>query len=588
MQNLKNFLLVSKVLGQDKDLIELDDHMFSNYSPVVHKGHFCFIHGILHNETELFSLSSPSLETIEAVLIEQYLDDPLKFPLMLIGNFSLVIGNKEHICLLRDGNGYENLYFSLSSSSKSGIMISNSIKEIAKYHKLEVNTSVLPGYFIKTDINSGDTFFKDILTLAFFEFAIISRESLTVQKKFFDDFFTLSETSSFVNIKEVINECDNLIGNIINEKFHQMDPDFKIINALSGGTDSSFIQYYLKKNNSNIAYTANFLKTGLDHAYASDVANLLKLEHKTIQSDTNYLINSLPKGIFLSEKPFLFAGETLLLHMYEEISKDFSVPVACFDGTGAEGILGASKILYELRIIRKYRILFGLVLPLIKLLSKTKYNRYREFYAYVNRRVIPDNFVLRYFTDKNIRNTVKEAFNLPDLMNIDEFEVSMMKKYNCTLFEAVYRFLAFELEFRRVNNVRTQLAKKNHISLVFPFTETQLFKYLIRIDTEIKLRNAKTKYIFRKAMEKKFPKIIVYRKKIKKNVSIFDEILKNEKAKEIIEEIKKRKYPYFNFNYDEIFGSPEYSALAYKLINFHIWHKLFIDGEIPDNLEVNR
>ena len=286
MQNLKNFLLVSKVLGQDKDLIELDDHMFSNYSPVVHKGHFCFIHGILHNETELFSLSSPSLETIEAVLIEQYLDDPLKFPLMLIGNFSLVIGNKEHICLLRDGNGYENLYFSLSSSSKSGIMISNSIKEIAKYHKLEVNTSVLPGYFIKTDINSGDTFFKDILTLAFFEFAIISRESLTVQKKFFDDFFTLSETSSFVNIKEVINECDNLIGNIINEKFHQMDPDFKIINALSGGTDSSFIQYYLKKNNSNIAYTANFLKTGLDHAYATDVANLLKLEQKTIQSDT--------------------------------------------------------------------------------------------------------------------------------------------------------------------------------------------------------------------------------------------------------------------------------------------------------------
>ena len=174
----------------------------------------------------------------------------------------------------------------------------------------------------------------------------------------------------------------------------------------------------------------------------------------------DYLINSLPKGIFLSEKPFLFAGETLLLHMYEEISKDYHVPVVCFDGTGAEGILGASKILYELRIIRKYRVLFGLVLPLIKLWSKNKYNRYREFYAYVNRRVIPDNFVLRYFTDKNIRNTVKEAFNLPDLMNIDEFEVSMMKKYNCTLFEAVYRFLAFELEFRRVNNVRTQLAKE--------------------------------------------------------------------------------------------------------------------------------
>ena len=48
-------------------------------------------------------------------------------------------------------------------------------------------------------------------------------------------------------------------------------------------------------------------------------------------------------------------------------------------------------------------------------------------------------------------------------------------------------------------------------------------------------------------MEKKFPKNIVYRKKIKKNVSIFDEILKNEKAKEIIKEIKDKKISIFQF-----------------------------------------
>ena len=156
---------------------------------------------------------------------------------------------------------------------------------------------------------------------------------------------------------------------------------------------------------------------------------------------------------------------------------------------------------------------------------------------------------------------MKDAFNLPDLNHIDEFEVSMMKKYNTCLFEAVYRFLSFELEYKRVNNIRTQLAKKYRISLVFPFTETRLFKYLIRFDTEIKLRNAKTKYLFRKAMEKKFPKNIVYRKKVRKNVSVFDEILQNEKTKEIIREIKSKQYPYFNFDYDEVFGSPDMPQL---------------------------
>ena len=576
MQNPNNFLLISASLVPDKNMVPLDNGLVSNYSPVVHKNHFCFYHGIFHNSSELFSKTGSGLQTIEAVLIELYLTDPEKFPLLLTGNFSLVIGDNDQLYLLRDGNGYENLYFSMSSHD---IIVSNSIKEIARYKKIEVNTEILPGYFLKTDINSGETFFKDIRTLAFFEYAIFNRRLLTVEKGFFDSFFTNTETTSEANIKQVINGFDDLVGNIINDKFSQLSSGFKVINALSGGTDSSFIQYYLKKNNSDIAYTANFRDGGLDHAYASDVAELMNLKHKTIHSDTDYLVNCLPEGIYLTEKPFLFAGESLLFHMYEEIERDFDGPVACFDGTGAEGILGASRILYELRVIRKYRRLFGLILPMFRLRSKKLYERYREFYKFVNSRTIPDNFILRYFTDEHIRNTVKEAFNLPDLNNIDKFEISMMKKYNTSLFEAVYRFLSFELEYKRVNNVRTQLAKKYGIFLVFPFTETRIFKYLIRLDSEMKLRGAKTKYLFRKAMEKKFPKNIVYRKKVMKNVSVFNEILQNETTKEIIREIKLKQYPYFNFNYDEVFGSPAYASLAYKLINFHIWHKLFIDRE---------
>jgi asparagine synthetase B (glutamine-hydrolysing) len=287
----------------------------------------------------------------------------------------------------------------------------------------------------------------------------------------------------------------------------------------------------------------------------------------------------MPEGIYLSEKPFLFAGESMLLHMYTQIGKDFGVPVACFDGTGAEGVLGASRLLYELRIIREYRFLFRLILPSFKLISKKLHKRYKEFCKYVNSNTIPDNFILRYFTDEKIRETVRNAFNLTNLEKIDEFEISMMQKYNTSLFESVYRYLAFELEYKRVINVRVQLAKKYRISLIFPFTETRMFRFLVGYDTEIKLRKAKTKYIFRKAMEKKFPKEFIYRKKIRKNVSVFDEILQNEKTKEIIKEIKAKQYPYFNFNYEEVFGSPKYSALAYKLINFHIWHKIFIDRQ---------
>jgi hypothetical protein len=266
--------------------------------------------------------------------------------------------------------------------------------------------------------------------------------------------------------------------------------------------------------------------------------------------------------------------------MYREAGSDLGGPISCFDGAGAEGILGASKILYELRIIRKFRFLFPLLLPVIRLRSEKLYKRYLEFYRLVNKREIPDDFIIRYFTDEKIHKAIKEAFGLSDLLNTTAYETQMMKLYSTSLFESFYRFLAFEHEFKRTVNVRTQLAKHYNISLVLPFTETSLYRFLLQFDTEIKLRNAKTKYIFRKAMEKNFPKSIIYRKKVRKNVSVSDELLKNQKAIELVNEIKNRKYPYFSFNYDEIFSSPKYSTIAYKLINFHIWHRIFIDGDM--------
>jgi asparagine synthetase B (glutamine-hydrolysing) len=579
MLNLRNFFIVSSGSGINNSLHKIDDNLWSNYSPVLHKEHFCFYHGIIHNAADLFTDRPHSFKEIELNLIELFLEKHETLPAMLSGNFSIVIGNKDYIYIFRDGNGYENLYFSLQPESSNQLVISNSVKEVMEYMPLEVNTHILPEYFLKTDVNSGATFFKDFETLIFFEYGKINRDSLTIEKGYYDSFFLDSEIITSLNIDSVIDECDNLIEGLINTKVEQLNGEFRIVNSLSGGTDSSYIQYFLNNNNLSCAYTANFMKTGLDHSYASDIAYLMKLKHVTIQSDAQDLINGMENGILTSEKPFLFAGESLLSRMYSQVGMDSVMPVACFDGTGAEGIFGASRILYELRILRKYRFLSGLMLPFVKIISLKLYNRYREFRKYTDSKIIPDNFVLRYFTNRKIWDEVKSAFNLQDLSHIDSYEMSMMRKYNVSLFEAVYRFLAFELEFRRVNNIRTQVAKSNHVFLVFPFTELSLFKYLIKFDTEIKLRNAKTKYLMRRAMELKFPRKIVYRKKIMKNVSVSDEILGNEKVKVWIDEIKAKNYSYFTFDYDKIFGSPQFATIAYKLINFHIWHKLFIENK---------
>jgi asparagine synthetase B (glutamine-hydrolysing) len=580
MQNFKNFLITSFTPGPASGLVDIGNSLFARDLPVTHREHFCFFHGNIHNFNEFHSSQDPDSRSPESILIELYLSDPQTFGSKLKGTFCLVIGNGSKIFVLRDGNGYENIYFSVTPGDHGKIIISNSIKEIAALKKPEVNTGALPAYFLKADLNSGETFFRDVSTLAFFEYAVISIADHTVKKGFFENFFIDGIITSRVNINKLVSEFENLTGTIINEKLEQLGGNSRIINALSGGTDSTYIQYFLKEKNDDLAYTANYTVAGMDRIYASDVASLLSLDHRTVESDTEQLISCIPLGIWLCEKPFMFSGETLLLNMYREARNDLEGPVSCFDGAGAEGILGASKILYELRTIRKYRFLFPLLLPVIRLRSEKLYRKYLEFYRLVNKKEIPDDFILRYFTDEKIHKVIKEAFRLADLRITTSYETGMMKIYNTSLFESFYRFLAFEHEFKRTVNVRTQLAKNYNISLVLPFTETQLYRFLLQYDTEIKLRNAKTKYIFRKAMERKFPKSIIYRKKVRKNVSVSDELLKNKKVIELVNEIKNRNYPYFSFNYDEIFSSTKYSTIAYKLINFHIWHRIFIDEDM--------
>lgn len=576
MLSFKNYLFV---VSSEKpgNLEAFGSNLYSNCSPVKHRDHFCFFHGSIHNMAELAMKYNLMLPSTEALLIELYLTSKITFASSLQGSYSLVIGNSKEIYILRDGNGFENIYYALPGNENPGLIVTNSIKEVLSFRRLEVNTDVLPGYFIKTDLNSGETFFKDFYTLSFFEEGLISLKDFSCKKRNFDDFFTLNEIKRDIRIKDLIKGFDDLFSQLMTEKTNQLKQQFPIVNALSGGTDSTFIQYFLSRENINKAYTANYLNAGLDHIYASDVSNLMGLDQKTVQSDVSWILGNLQHAIWISEKPQVFSGESLLFHMYEEIHNDLKQPAACFDGTGAEGILGASRILYELRIIRKYGAVFPIILPFLRIYSGKLYSRYKEFYQFVNRKDIPRNFILRYFTDPLIRNTVKVAFKLDSLEHIDDYETGMMKRYNVILFESVYRYLAFELEFRRVINIRTQLAKYHDINLALPFTDSRLYKFLISYDTEFKLRKAKTKYIFRKAMEKKFPSHLIYRKKIRKNFSISGELLQNKEVKQIISEIQLRNYSYFNFDYQEIFSNPAFNALSYKLINFHLWHKAFID-----------
>jgi asparagine synthase (glutamine-hydrolysing) len=545
----------------------------------MYKGYHVLFSGTINNLDEIKKRYSISSDEYTQIIIDLYLKEGDNISNLISGYFSLIIINKNKIFVTRDGFGFENIYY-FRQPHENRFIITNSVKEYNKFFNLKVNTEILPKYFLSTDLNGKETLFDGIFTLGIFEHLVI--DLLTKEWSFsnYDSFLYDKIIAENLSDKSIISQIDNLLRASV-KSIIANNEDATIITALSGGTDSSYLQCITNEFSRNKAYTANFKNYGSDGDYATDIAQYLKLDHKIIETDNYNLFKSIVEGIKICEKPFLFSGEALLNNMYEGISNNEKTEnkIICYDGNGSEGILGFSRLLMETRLIKKYylfAILF--VYTIVRWIDKRSFKRYSEIITSIKTNKIKKGFFLRMFSNENYNAIIRNAFNLDSIDVFSKYEDEQLRKYNVSFPEKIYRLLAFEVEFRRVNNVRFQFAKKANINLVFPFTDLSFYKFFINISYEKKLKRKTSKYLFKKNLKKYLPKEFIYRKKIWKGIPIHSILNKEIYFQELIQEIKAAEYSYFNFDLDKVFAEEKYTPIALKLINFHIWHKYFIEN----------
>ena len=315
-----------------------------------------------------------------------------------------------------------------------------------------------------------------------------------------------------------------------------------------------------------------------------DVARHLNSDHTLVEIDTNDFFKNIREGIKYCEVPLIFQGEAMFNYMFGKIneSKNSDEPISCFDNNGADAILGHSRSLMAIRYIKLFSPFFRLFnSTIVRIKSKKDYLRNIEIIKGIKSNKFTPKFLCALFNETDKLKVVKEAFNLSDsdLSSIHGFELKELEKYDVDLIDKLYRLPIFEYETKRIANIDYQLAKNNNICLVFPFRDKTLINFLLNVPTKRKIKHFTDKYFGKKLLIKYLPKKLVYRKKIGKGIP-FQKIFRNDKNFiSIIEEIKDANYiNYFNFDLNKIFYTKNYEEFAIKLINFHIWHKLFIDN----------
>lgn len=557
-------------------VISLNAHLCAFSAPKKIHHLQVFFSGVLYNLTQLVAqhtLAAPDPETAIAVLYKKLGPE---IATHLDGAYAIVILDGPDLTLLRDREGLESLYY---TKKNDAVIISNSMQEIKKLVKLEVNSRDLPKYFVLDQINDEHTFFKDVYQVKILEILKVHCADNTWQSRTYDPIAYAPMRGERLDDDQIVTRLEELLADRIRTLIAAF-PHSPVLNTQSGGTDSALTQCLLKNLGSNQSICANFSTYGLDAQYSQEVAHHLGSDHTIVEVGVAQFLENLQEGIKVFGMPLMFEGESMFNFMYKQLGRQTSPhgpPVICFDSNGADAILGHGRLLMALNVIEKSPGFFGFLTRVARHVARNPVVGMMHEIAKGAR--TGDMTPQLYFAIFNLNarvELVRKAFGLTDVTFIPEFELAEQAKYPVSLLERMYRLQVFQYEVKRINNITFQLARRCNVIMLYPFRDKSLTEFFLNIPTGRKVKHRVQKYYGKKLLTKYLPAELVYRQKINKGIP-YQKIFKEEAGfAALISEIREARYRYFDFDLDAVFGTPGLEGFAMKVINFHIWHELFI------------
>jgi len=553
--------------------------IYANTEILKYKSHFIVMIGDIYNIKDIKKKFYIESDVAEEIILELYFKVGAKIPNYLKGIFAIVIINSEKIVLFRDYFSCASIYFYINDL-KNEFIITNKIVEIKRFMNLKVNTEILPRFFVRSSLSAEDTFFEKIKSLKFAEFLELSINENKLTSIPYDDSFYKEIRNDQLKDSVIMNKSEDIIlRNLKGILDYYRDCD--VINSLSGGVDSSYLQILLKKLGFNKAYTYSHEIIGIrNQEYSKDISKYLGIEHNIVELKSDCILDNIKKGILICEIPYVFEGEFLQNYMYNQISKKEGKDILITCGSGCDTVFAFQRAFFELKYLTNpiFLSIFNVVNEsLFKIFDKEKYIVYKTIIRKLRNNKLDEELLYVLFDRKVNLEIIKKAFNLDDIFKIYSSDIEMISRFETNFIEKIERW-RYDFEIQRENYVSNLLSKYYELKVCFPYVNKELLFYLFSIPIAKKVRRLTQKYYIKKLLSRYLPSKLVYRIKIRAGTKNFLYFFNDDKISKIIKNIKNTKYPYFNFDYEEIFSDEKYYFIAIKLINFYVWHKIFIEN----------
>ena len=515
----------------------------------------------------------------------------------LRGMFAFAIwdGRKKQLFIVRDRLGVKPLYY--VHTQDGALYFASEIKALLRAEAVapEINFPALPDVFANRGTSGADTIFKNVKRLLPGHFLIWNGELGEIEiKKFWDVSF--EPKIAVKDEREIIEEWHDLFKKAVELR---LMADVPLGMFLSGGIDSSAI---LAEMQAMVDQPVKTFSVAFDERdaneleYARLVARKFKTEHHEIIVSPTEFFDVLPRLVWHEDEPLAFDA-SVPLYFVSKLAADHVKVV--LTGEGSDEIMAGygryRKTLLNLRFGETYEQLSPAfarraarsAVQILPAKAKQKLNR-----TFLNLRANVESLYWNNFAVFNTED-LQDLFtdNAKEQIGAIEPFAILNKIFNESDARDLLDKLLYADQKTYLNELlmkQDQMSMATSIESRVPFLDHKLIEFTARLPEKFKLRGATTKWILREAMKNTLPTEILNRPKMGFPVpmgkwlrgefrGVVDEyvlserahnrnIFKTESVQKIIDEHNR--------------GAENHAPKLWTLINFEIWARQFIDGEI--------
>ena len=418
-------------------------------------------------------------------------------------------------------------------------------------------------------VSGKNTIFKNIYRLQPGKYLRVNKNGLIEENLYYDVTAGLNEMPfKEVNYPVVKNDLNESILN------HTMsDVGYNI--QLSGGIDSSYITAVLSKEYNQTPDTYSVTLEGYDKdesIYQRIVAEKFGTTHHSFSMSGKDMYNNFEKATWHYDIPQVHLSSIFLMLLCQHSKISSKVILT---GEGSDELFGGYSSFYNKKIL-KYSVLNFLQRHDKSLSLIPDISNFRKIKNSINNFIIGIDHSSFFSRDMSnfIFNSLKDniEYRKSVINNIDE----LVNKIFASFQTSYLNFL-----FERQDKMSMAMSVEARV----PFSNRYLFDKMNRIHFSKKIRPV-PKAILKKLSEQYFDKDFIYRRKIGFALPLGKWLRDKDSLKPMLDLLTDKTfrergfYNYRNINTlidKHLYNRQDYSKFLMNIINFEVWHRIFID-----------